>query len=217
MITFVLADSSLELIPKEIQNNNIIIRSAKLRNKSPEEILLDSNYHHSAMKLLKDYRKRGRPDIVHITLLVILDSILNKEYGLNLYVHTYNDLVLKLDNKINLPKSYNRFTGLMEQVLLKRNENPLIKVFKSKLDALLDSIKGEKIILSRKGKFRNLDFFKEKVKKDIVIVIGCFPYGRINTKYKNLISLSRLHLTSWSVASLITTALYEGIKFYNLR
>lgn len=68
----ILAKSALELIPEEIKNK---IRKSRVYKYD----ILDSNYHYKAMEKLKDKEMRGRPDIIHISLLNILDSPINHE------------------------------------------------------------------------------------------------------------------------------------------
>ena len=62
MLTIVIAEAELELVPEEALNERCVIESAKKRGKKPEEILLDSSYHHKA-EICRSGR-RGRPDIV---------------------------------------------------------------------------------------------------------------------------------------------------------
>ena len=78
MISFVLAESELEMVPEKLLSHPAVVSSAKRRGKKPEEILLDSNFHHNALKGIEDGERRGRPDIAHVFLLVALESIANK-------------------------------------------------------------------------------------------------------------------------------------------
>lgn len=65
MLNVILADSELELIPKKLWNHPVIKKFVKKRKKDVRYTLLDSSYHHKAMKNLKENYRRGRPDIVH--------------------------------------------------------------------------------------------------------------------------------------------------------
>ena len=62
----------LELVPKELQKHNSVISSARRFNKKPAEILLDISWHFAAMKGIKNEIKRGRPDLVHFSLLELV-------------------------------------------------------------------------------------------------------------------------------------------------
>ena len=117
MLHICLVESGLELVPKEISKHPLIRRYAKKRGKKPSKVLLDISFHYHAMKNLKDFNKRGRPDIVHFCLLEALGSPLNKMALLRIYVHTYDGKVVFIDPSTRIPKNYIRFVGLMEQLL----------------------------------------------------------------------------------------------------
>ncbi|RLF26910.1 MAG: 16S rRNA methyltransferase, partial [Thermoplasmata archaeon] len=117
MISFVLAESELEMVPEKLLSHPAVVSSAKRRGKKPEEILLDSNFHHNALKSIEDGERRGRPDIAHVFLLVALESIANKR-GLikDVIIHTRNDDVIYINPKTRIMRSYNRFVGLIEHL-----------------------------------------------------------------------------------------------------
>ncbi len=69
MISLVIAESSLELVPKKIQTHSSVLSHCEKLGKKPSEILLDNSWHFAAMKGIKDEIKRGRPDLVHFSLL----------------------------------------------------------------------------------------------------------------------------------------------------
>jgi len=117
LLNFVLAESALELVPKEIRKQPAVSSDARRREKDSSEILLDRSFHHSAMAKLKDSEKRGRPDLVHGALLSVTGTPLYLEGKVRVYVHTYDDVVVEVLPKTRIPKSYLRFRGLMEQVL----------------------------------------------------------------------------------------------------
>ena len=50
------------------------------------------------MKGLKNEIKRGRPDIVHLTLLSLCTSPAFYENKIKVFVHTINDQVISLNN-----------------------------------------------------------------------------------------------------------------------
>ncbi|RMF32242.1 MAG: ribosome biogenesis protein, partial [Candidatus Nitrosothermus koennekii] len=94
MLSLIIAEAALELVPKELQNHRSVINHAKRLNRKPSEILLDRSYHHRAMLRLKDQWKRGRPDLVHISLLAVTSTPLYREGLIDLYLHTIADKVL---------------------------------------------------------------------------------------------------------------------------
>src|SRR6266511_5565948 len=147
MLTLVLADTELELVPVELQRHPSVRASARKRGRSPAAILLDSSFHHPALKKFPEGERRGRPDITHITLVVALDSILNLEGGLRVFVHTRNDEAIQFAPETRIPKNYTRFVGLMEDLFEKGEvpeENPLIHMDRGvSLESLLGKLGGE--------------------------------------------------------------------------
>ncbi|MEM2715900.1 MAG: 16S rRNA methyltransferase, partial [Candidatus Thermoplasmatota archaeon] len=70
--------------------------------------ILDSSIHYPYMKKMKDWQRRGRPDIIHMCLLIALESILNKEKMLRIYIHTRNDEIIYINPDTRMVKNYNR-------------------------------------------------------------------------------------------------------------
>ncbi len=111
MLSLIVAESALELVPKEIQQHNSVISHSKKLGKKPSEILLDNSWHFAAMKGIKNEIKRGRPDLVHFSLLEACSIPLYYEKKISVYVHTIEDKVIFIGDELHLPKSYHRFAG----------------------------------------------------------------------------------------------------------
>jgi len=77
------------------------------------------------MRTLTNASKRRRPDIAHFTVLEALGSPLNKEGVLRTYMHTLDDRVITVSPKIRLPRNYDRFVGLIEQLFQKDRIPPV--------------------------------------------------------------------------------------------
>ena len=117
MLSLILAESAVELVPNEIAGHPAIAKLAKRKKKEPRQLVLDQSYHHAAIvRLGKSGVGRGRPDIVHFSLLVALGSPLNSDGQLNCFVHTRDDHVIALDPRTRLPRNTDRFTDLIEQL-----------------------------------------------------------------------------------------------------
>lgn len=222
MIHLVFAEASLELVPTNLLSHPSVKKYAERFNKGTS-ILLDDSYHHSAMRNLKHWEKRGRPDIVHLSLLEALGSPLCKEGKLKLYVHTWDDNLLIIDPSTRLPRNYNRFKGLMEQLLAETGKkSELIAVKKGiTIKALMDVLGcGNAVIgFSRKGEKRKLkDIFSDSdLQGDVAVVIGGFPRGGFSDAVAAVIvhkiSLHELRLDAWVVTSRVLTQLE---MMYNL-
>ena len=181
-----LADSSIELMPLKLTNNEIIKKYAKKRGKQPSTVILDSSYHHKAMSKLPESKKRGRPDILHFCLQNLIGSplIRSNPESIEIYVHTINNEILKINPETRLPKNYNRFIGLMEQVfskkVIKTNEKTLIELLENpSIEELIEDIpKENRLIFSSKGSLIKLpEYFIDYSKKDLVLIIGAFPHS----------------------------------------
>ncbi len=229
-LNIILAESSLELIPKELHNNPIIIKSARKRNKRPSEMLLDISLHYKAMKLLPMWYKRGRPDIIHISLLNILSSPLNYEGMINVYIHTLNNIVVFIDPTTRIPKNYNRFVGLIEQLLVvgkvpPDSDKPLMWIKSSNISDLVKDINcNDVILMHEKGEFLSpyklgkLIASRILSNENMCIVIGGFQRGdfsedtmRIATKR---ISIYRKSLPTWIVIDRVIGGVEEALGIY---
>ncbi len=213
-VKILLLESALELVPREIWGHPAVVKNARRRGKSPGETLLDLSLHYHAVKRLKDWSKRGRPDIVHISLLNALESPLNKEGLLETYIHTYNGHIIFIDPSTRIPRNYNRFTGLMEQLFMigrvpPNAEKPLLYIKTMPLGELLDEI-GVKglILLDEKGEYKKpKDIVNEALKERYAIGIGGFPHGSFKDETYRLAdktySIYQEPLMTWIVVSRI--------------
>jgi len=183
MLHLIIADAELETVPAEIASHRIITWQAHRRGRRPTEILLDSNFHHPAMRGLPDADRRGRPDIVHVCLLAALDTPLNREGLLRLYVHTRQNKLITVDPSTRLPRAYNRFTGLIEHLFLTSAappENPLLHLQDASLEEIIARIKPAKIIaFSEHGNRKPYDELFHGISRDdeVCTIIGGFPHG----------------------------------------
>lgn len=223
MITLIIAEASLELVPEEIAWHSAVRKHARRVVKEPKGIILDRSYHHAAMLNLKDAYRRGRPDIVHFSLLEATSIPLYHKGMLSVYVHTLADKVISVGKKdVRLPKNYNRFVGLMEDLFSKGritsdDRNLLLEVEDMGFDMLLDRIEPSVVIgLSRLGEMRKAEYVASVV-KDVeggaCIVVGGFPKGTFSTSIRNrlehTISISKYSLEAHVV---VARVLYEVEK-----
>ena len=188
-ISFILLEAGLELIPDKMKGFPSVRSTSKRRRKPPRSILLDKSLHYKDMLKAKldNVEKRGRPDIVHIVLLNLTGSILNKK-GLigDIYVHTVNNQIIRVDPSTRIPRNYNRFTGLMEQLLEKGrvppdSPKPLIEVVPRSLGEIVDSY--DRFIVFEKGckkiTGKDVEEMKHWLRGNILLGVGGFPQGWI--------------------------------------
>jgi len=214
----ILAESALELVPKELQNHNSILAYSKKMSKKPSEVLLDVSWHFAAMKGIKNEIKRGRPDLIHFCLLECCTIPLYFEKKIHVYVHTIDDKVIFVGDNVRLPKSYHRFVGLIEKLYsegkIEQNGEKLLEIKDMTFDDLVDKIGAKKMIgLSTKGQAGSYDKIAENIGKDPCIVVGGFSKGhfsdKILKKIDNLVSVDRVPLEAHVV---ISRLLYECEK-----
>ena len=106
MLYIILAESSLELIPKQICNHPSVVSYSKKFKKNSSNTLLDNSWHFGAMKGLDNEIKRGRPDIIHLTLLSLCTTPVFYENKIKVFVHTVNNEVIFINNN-NCSNTFN--------------------------------------------------------------------------------------------------------------
>jgi len=215
----VLAESSLELIPREIQGHPVVVSDARRRGKSPSQMLLDRSRHHKAMAKLEESWRRGRPDIVHLSLLAAQYSVLNLAGRLKVYVHTLGDLVIDVDPSTRIPKNYYNFVGLMEQLLTLGRVPPrgraLIKVERKSLEDLLRQLPKPIVLLHERGRRASFEELG-RLAVNSTVVVGAFPRGDFKSKLFELadevVSIGNYVLDSWQVVSRVIAAAEVELK-----
>ena len=116
MISLILSESALELVPFELRHHPSVISHARRLGKNSSEILLDNSWHFAAMKGIKNEIKRGRPDLVHFSILEATTIPLYFQNKMRLFVHTVDDKIISFGENVHIPKSYHRFAGVMEKL-----------------------------------------------------------------------------------------------------
>ena len=225
MLNLVLAESALETIPRQLWRDPLIRRCAEKRGKEAQFLLLDRSYHHIAMKKLPSSEKRGRPDIVHFSLLEALGSPLNKEGLLQVYVHTIANCIISIKPETRLPRNYDRFVGLFEQLFELRqipsNGHPLLALTEDvTVSNLIKKIKPDyTVAFSRKGSLKTLQesISEFSSKKNPLAIVGGFPHGTLSEDSLKLadhvVAIDREMLETWILTGRI---IYEYEKLLDL-
>ena len=231
-----------ELIDKD-QNNDynmynklkkkliIILEGASLElgniKKNPQ--ILNCDDHYKIIKSMKKKLEEFRPDIIHQCLLNLFDSPLNKVGLLQVYIHTNKNVLIEINPKTRIPRTFKRFSGLFSQLFLKNEigisgvgdeaqgekKEIFLKILNTKIENLISDV--PKILLSEKGRLVDIDTYcknleenlKDKKNKDICFIIGTNPKGEIDPMIKyndDCISLSSFDLDSNIVCGKICSA-----------
>jgi rRNA small subunit pseudouridine methyltransferase Nep1 len=222
-VSLLLADAAVELVPREISRHPSVEGYARRRGKRPENILLDSSYHYPAMRGLAAAEKRGRPDILHTTLLEALGSPLNKAGVLRVFCHTQSGLIIEVNPSVRLPRNYDRFKGLLEKLLVEgfisteRGET-LLRAEKRGLREWIRENYGDGagvILLSETGQPASERMLVEQASTGrAIFAVGCFPRGDFSEEVKSIaqgeISISCYRLEAWVAASRLLCLLERG-------
>lgn len=202
----------MELVPKSLWSHPAVSKRAKLLGKGLGEMLLDRSYHHAAMLSLQDNQKRGRPDIIHICLLNALGTPLNREGLLRTVVHTREDKVISVHPETRLPRNYDRFVGLMEQLYclgrVPEAGQALLEIRDEGLSRLVGELGATRVLaLSRAGVKSTVEEVVGSIVEESnpLFLIGGFPTGRFTPETlklaDNVFSIDPETLDAWVVVA----------------
>ena len=218
MISLILSESALELVPSELKHHPSVVSHARKLGKYSSEILLDNSWHFAAMKGIKNEMKRGRPDLVHFSILEATTIPLYLKNKIKLYVHTIDDKVISFGKNVHLPKSYHRFAGVIEKLYQEKqivtNNDVLLEIKDQSFSELIDEINPTKVIgFSTKGIPSSYEKIAAEISNNLCLVLGGFQKGHfsdsIEDKITNLYSVGDESFEGHVVVSRI---LYEYEK-----
>ncbi len=218
MISVILSESSLELVPNELKHHPSVVSHARKLGKRPSEILLDNSWHFAAMKGIKNEMKRGRPDLVHFSILEATTIPLYLQNKIKFYVHTIDDKVIYFGENVHIPKSYHRFEGVIEKLYQEKkitaNNDVLLEIKDKTFSELLDEIKPSKVIgFSTKGKPNSYEKIATEISDNSCIVFGGFQKGHFSDIVENKITdLYSIDDTSFEGHVVVARMLYEYEK-----
>ena len=194
MISLILAESSLEIMPSELKHHPSVVSHARKLGKYPSEILLDNSWHFGAMKGIENEMKRGRPDLVHFSILEATTIPLYLQNKMKLYVHTLDDKVISFAQNVHIPKSYHRFEGVIEKLyrdkkITTKDNDILLRLEEKTFSKLVEEINPSKIIgFSTKGDKSSYEKIAKKIPDNACIVLGGFQKGHFSDSIQNKIT-----------------------------
>ncbi|CAG9334916.1 EMG1 [Blepharisma stoltei] len=199
--------------------------TAKIK-KDGEFVLLNSDDHTNYLKKIGVDPAEYRPDITHQTLLALLDSPLAKAGKIQVYIHTFKNVLIYVSPQLRMPRTYKRFAGLITQLLHTRkikaadNGKYLMRVIKNPITDHLP-VGSIKIGTSVESELTDIfEFVKDpsyqftssdpnKAPKTPVFVIGACAHGHPAKEVDYIskaISISNYHLSAACCASRIAFA-----------
>ncbi|KFD52154.1 Nep1 ribosome biogenesis protein [Trichuris suis] len=192
---------------------NAQLESAKVGNSLE---LLASHKHANFLRKLKRDPADYRPDITHQSLLMLLDSPLNKAGLLQIFVRTARKAIIEIHPQTRIPRNYDRFAGLMVQLLNKRSiqasesSQTLMKIIKNPIENYLP-VGSKKYSTSSHAP--NLTNIRSIVpdNKPTVIVVGAVAHGQVKPDYcEEELKISNYSLSAALVCAKICTAFEEA-------
>lgn len=215
-VIFLIADASIELVDKYLENKS----KSKIRRLSDRLLDISHHYHLIRKNHKKHLLNRGRPDIIHFGLLLLLDSILNKEKMLEVYIHTVDNYIIYVNPEVRLPKNYERFKGLMADLLIRKKihadngKTTLLAIQYNSITSFINQIKPSiRIGLTRHGIPTSVTNLTKQIilEKNPLIVVGGFQKGTFSKQIAEIInkkvSIDPQSLHLWTVISKIVATI----------
>ena len=200
---------------KVIPPSHHIVKEIK---KKSSEILLDNSWHFAARKGFPNEIKRGRPDIIQLSLLAICSTPLYQQKKIKVFVHTINNQVITLGDQIRLPKSYHRFQGIIEKLFKEKkielSDLKLMELQSTTFEELLNKIKPEKVVgFSTEGKNSTFEESAKTITDNTCIVVGGFQKGHFEENIKNKFDqIEKLSQNSLETHVILSRIIYEYEK-----
>lgn len=157
-----------------------------VKTKKGDFALLNCDDHAGLMKKHNKDPQQFRPDIVHQELMAVLDSPLNKAGKVKVYMHTEKNVLIEVNPKTRIPRTFKRFSGLMVQLLHRLKirsadgNDTLLKVIKNPISRHLPP--GARCYgFSQHGQLYNPNRLATLMPDDvpIILVFGAMATGSI--------------------------------------
>jgi len=188
-----MADADENPAKREFKPLIVVLERACLevvKSKKGYELLTCNPGHLGLLKKMNRDYTNVRPDIVHQTLMTLLDSPLNKTGNLQVYVHTTKNVLIEVSPHLRIPRQFNRFCGLMVQLLHKMKiraageSKTLLRVIKNPITRHLP-VGCRKIGTSVKGKLVDpLDLVPQLPQdQSVCFVFGAHASGPVEVDY----------------------------------
>ncbi|CAF0795902.1 unnamed protein product [Adineta ricciae] len=189
------------------------------------ELLNCDRHKNHLLKYKRDPNSNARPDITHQCLLALLDSPLNRAGLLQVYIHTHKGILIEVNPQTRIPRTFDRFAGLMVQLLHKlsiRSQDTVqggIKLLKVIKNPITDHfpVGCKKISTSFGATPTRLVKIRDYVQNEcgdidqpVVFVIGAMAKGSVNIDYnEDTVSISSYPLSAALTCAKVCSAFEE--------
>lgn len=171
------------------------------------------------LQILRKYNRDPgscRPDITHQSLLMLMDSPLNRAGLLQVYIRTEKNVLIEINPQTRIPRTFKRFAGLMVQLLhkfsVRANEHSakLLQVIKYPVTDHLP-VGCKKIAMSFSSKIvKNCRELVPSADEAIALVVGAFAHGNLELDYtEEDISISNYPLSAALTCAKLCSAFEE--------
>jgi rRNA small subunit pseudouridine methyltransferase Nep1 len=195
---------------------HVVLADAEIEPTEDGTRILDSHVDRETLAGGPEASRRGRPDIVHSSLVLLLNSEPFMRGELRVAVHTVRDQVLLLGPGSSVPQNYLDFMERLEELLLSGEEGNALRWIErdgQTLDTFVSSLAADAVILlSPRGEGSMLrSLLSEMHHLDVAIIVGAFPEGDFRSDAyalaDHVVSLSEEEMTVPSVICELLCAL----------
>uniref|UniRef100_H2YW50 18S rRNA (pseudouridine(1248)-N1)-methyltransferase n=1 Tax=Ciona savignyi TaxID=51511 RepID=H2YW50_CIOSA len=177
--------------------------------------LLNCDKHRTILK--KNNRDPGtcRPDITHQCLLMLMDSPLNRAGLLQVYIETSKNVLIEINPQTRIPRTFDRFCGLMVQLLHKlsiRGSDAPVKLLKVIKGPVSDHFPAGCQRIGTSYSASGVVDVRDLVPKNepIVFVVGAMAHGAIKETYtEKTVSISSYPLSAAITCTKLCSAFEE--------
>jgi len=183
--------------------------------------LLNCDRHKQQIIKFKKDPSNCRPDILHQCLLMLFDSPLNRANLLQVYIHTQKKVLIEINPQTRIPRTFDRFCGLMVQLLHKLTirasdtSQKLLKVIKNPITNHLPVGCKKYLTSFHTEQVSNVSDFAQNHPTDqpLVVVVGAFAKGTLDCDYTDeSFSISNYPLSAAITCSKLCTAFEDKWK-----
>uniref|UniRef100_A0A182JSC5 18S rRNA (pseudouridine-N1)-methyltransferase n=1 Tax=Anopheles christyi TaxID=43041 RepID=A0A182JSC5_9DIPT len=169
----------------------IVLEGAQLETVKVGQVfeLLNCDDHINILRKNKRDPGSCRPDITHQSLLMLMDSPLNRAGLLQVFVKTEKNVLIEIDPQTRIPRTFKRFAGLMVQLLHKfsvkaaDSDKKLMRIVKNPITNHLP-VGCKKIAMSfSANQVKNAKELVPANNEPITLVVGAFAHGNLNLDY----------------------------------
>ncbi|XP_067936245.1 ribosomal RNA small subunit methyltransferase NEP1-like [Watersipora subatra] len=180
--------------------------------------LINCDKHKPQMRKHKKDFSQCRPDITHQCLLMLMDSPLNRAGLLQVYIHTASNQLIEISPQTRIPRTFDRFCGLMVQLLFKlsisASDAPNKKLLKLIKNPVTDHLPTgcRKICMTYNAEkcVKPAELVPEG-EVPIAIVVGAIAIGSIDPEYtEENIAISNYPLSAALTCSKLCNAFEEA-------